>query len=66
MAEGAVTKLSPKEYAELRIRRFPKLSPQLVYYYLRNGKLKSEQCICGRLVVDVAEADEFFEGKWHA
>ena len=64
MADGAATKLSPREYAQLRRKRFPKLSPQLVYYYLRTEQLTAETCICGRPVIDVQEADEFFEGKW--
>jgi hypothetical protein len=54
-AEGA-TKLSPREYALLRGKK-----PQLIYYYIRHGKLKKEQCICGRSVIDVAEADIFFK-----
>jgi hypothetical protein len=57
-------KLSPREYVQLRRKLYPKLSPQLVYYYIRNGKLKDETCICGRRVIDVAEADAFFEERW--
>jgi hypothetical protein len=56
-AEGA-TKLSPREYGLLR-----GIKPQLVYYYIRTGKLELEHCICGRKVIDVAAADEFFKGK---
>lgn len=55
-AEGAV-KLSPREYALLRGKK-----PQLVYYYIRKGKLELEQCICGRNVIDVEAADTFFRG----
>lgn len=61
---GDAQKLSPREYARLRRGKWQKLSPQLVYYYIRNGKIKQENCICGRVVIDVASADEFFEGKW--
>jgi hypothetical protein len=54
-AEGAA-KLSPREYALLR-----GMKPQLVYYYIRKRKLTLEQCICGRNVIDVALADQFFK-----
>jgi hypothetical protein len=47
-----VGKLSPREYAKIR-----GIAPQLVYYYLRTGKLKEERCVCGRKVIDVAAAD---------
>jgi hypothetical protein len=53
-AEGA-TKLSPREYGLSH-----GIKPQLVYYYIRKGDLKLETCICGRHVIDVAMADEFF------
>lgn len=59
-AEGA-TKLSPREYGRLR-----GIKPQLVYYYIRKGELKPEQCICGRNVIDVDVADQFFKkGRYH-
>lgn len=51
-----VGKLSPREYGKLR-----GISPQLVYYYLRNKQLEIERCICGRKVIDVKLADKFFE-----
>lgn len=51
-----VTKISPREYGKLR-----GIQPQLVYYHMRNGKVKKEQCICGRTVIDIAAADEFFK-----
>lgn len=41
-------KLSPREFAQL-----VGMSPQLVYYHIRRGKLEKETCICGRPVVDV-------------
>lgn len=52
--EGA-EKLSPREYGKLR-----GISPQLVYYYIRNKKIDLEPCICGRKVIDVEETDKFF------
>lgn len=52
--DGTV-KMSVREYA-----KFKKMQPQLIYYYLRTGKIKEEACICGRKVIDVASADEFF------
>jgi hypothetical protein len=59
-ADGAV-KLSPREYALLN-----GIKPQLVYYYIRKKAkggegIQLEQCICGRNVIDVAAADEFFK-----
>lgn len=56
-ADGAI-KLSPREYAILRGKK-----PQLVYYYIRRGKLTLEECICGRGVIDVEAADKFFGGE---
>lgn len=50
-----VGKLSPREYGKLR-----GISPQLVYYYIRNKQLDIELCICGRKVIDVVLADKFF------
>ncbi|HVI79001.1 MAG TPA: hypothetical protein VM715_12730 [Candidatus Acidoferrum sp.] len=58
-ADGA-TKLSPREYALMRGKR-----PQLVYYYIRTGKLSLEKCICGRNVIDVEAADAFFNAGAH-
>jgi hypothetical protein len=52
--EGA-EKMSPREYA-----RFRKIAPQRVYYYIKNGRIKLEECICGRRVIDKAAADEVF------
>jgi hypothetical protein len=56
-----VGKLSPREYAKLR-----KITPQLVYYYLRTGKIKEERCICGRKVIDVATADSYLASQQEA
>jgi hypothetical protein len=59
-AEGA-TKLSPREYGLSH-----GIKPQLVYYYIRKGELKLEDCICGRHVIDVEAADMFFKKGSHA
>jgi hypothetical protein len=56
-AEGAA-KLSPREWASLR-----GITPQLVYYHIRAGHIKPETCICGRTVIDVEAADEFWKTK---
>jgi hypothetical protein len=57
--EGA-TKLPPIQYAKLR-----GIYPQKVYTALRNNKLEWSRCECGRRVVVVEEADEYFKlGKW--
>jgi hypothetical protein len=56
-AEGA-TKLSPREYGRLK-----GIKPQLVYYYIRTGKLTLEVCICGRHVIDVESANAFFQPR---
>lgn len=57
--EGA-TKLPPIQYAKLR-----GIYPQKVYKAIRDKKLEPTKCDCGRKVVVVEEADEFFKlGKW--
>jgi hypothetical protein len=58
-------KMSPKEYAASRSRRTGTIvQPQNIYYYIRRGDLSLEACeCCGRLVVDVKLADEFFDGR---
>jgi hypothetical protein len=54
------TKMSPREYGKSR-----GISPQLVYYHIREGRIKKERCECGRSVIDVDRADEFFKkGKY--
>lgn len=47
--------LSPRDYAKLR-----GMTPQLVYYHIRVGHIIKFPCECGRPVIDVAEADEYF------
>ena len=57
--EGA-PKMSPIDYAKLR-----GLYPQKVYAAIRAGRLAPTRCDCGRKVVVVEEADEYFKlGKW--
>jgi len=50
--------LTPREYAKAR-----GMNPQLLYYYMRTGAVKSEFCKCGRRVVNVKETDEALQTK---
>jgi len=52
--EGA-TKISPRDYGKMR-----GISPQLVYYHIRQGHLTKEVCNCGRSVIDIDLADKYF------
>jgi hypothetical protein len=47
--------LTPREYA--RLRHF---TPQNIYHHIRNKHIEVELCRCGRKVIDVKKADEFF------
>jgi hypothetical protein len=47
--------ITPVEYGRLR-----GIAPQLVYYYIRNKKLATQICPCGRRCVVKEEADEHF------
>lgn len=49
------SKLAPIEYGRLR-----GISPQLVYYHIRQSHIEVERCLCGKKVVDVKKADEYF------
>lgn len=51
------THATPIEYARAR-----GMAPQKVYYALRNhrDKLNTEQCKCGRRVLDITLADNYF------
>lgn len=49
------TKMTVIDYARAR-----GLQPQLVYYYVRTNKIKQEKCVCGRWVIDIVGAEEFF------
>ena len=51
-------KLSVRDYA-----RKHKIQPQLLYYYIRRGYIKEEDCVCGRPVIDVESADKYLRGK---
>lgn len=53
--------LSPRDYAKMRSTPDSKIAPQMVYYYVRTGKLEMLRCVCGRKVVNVKEADAVFE-----
>jgi hypothetical protein len=58
LTKAGLLKMSPIEYARAR-----KLQPQLVYYYIRAGHIKSEECICGRVVIDIESADKYLAEK---
>lgn len=49
-------KLSPVDYGKLR-----GIAPQLVYYHIRAKHITISHCDCGRKVIDVQEADDFFK-----
>ena len=55
--DGELTKMTPRDFARTR----KGLQPQLVYYYIRTGKIKQEKCVCGRWVIDIRAATEFFD-----
>ena len=57
-AHNGITKMSVREYALAR-----GIQPQLVYYYVRQGYINDEPCICGRKVIDVKSADEYLAKK---
>lgn len=57
-AHDGVIKMSVREYAIAR-----GIQPQLIYYYVRSGYIKTEPCICGRMVIDVKSADEYLALK---
>lgn len=46
-------KLTPREYAKLR-----DISPQLLYYYIKQNVLILEYCACGRKILDVSQTDK--------
>jgi hypothetical protein len=47
--------ITPVEYGRLR-----GIAPQLVYYYIRNKKLATQICPCGRRCLNKEETDEHF------
>lgn len=59
-----VTKLTPIEYAKHRsVATGTIVQAQLIYYYIRKGNLRLEDCACGSRVLDVQTADEFFDER---
>lgn len=51
-------KLSPVDYGRLR-----GIAPQLVYYHIKAKHITVSRCDCGRRVIDVKEADDYFAEK---
>jgi hypothetical protein len=58
LTQSGILRMSPIEYARKR-----GLQPQLVYYYIRAGHIKVEDCICGRPTIDIASADAYLAEK---
>lgn len=52
------THMTPRDFAKLQ-----GVSPQLVYYYIRTGKIESQQCLCGRKVIDKEQARQVFDAR---
>lgn len=47
------------EYATpIQFAKTKGIAPQRIYYLIRSGKLASERCKCGRLVVAIRAAEE--------
>lgn len=55
------SKLTPREFARLQ-----DMAPQLVYYYIRNGVLTTEECLCGRRVLDVEASTAALQARQEA
>jgi hypothetical protein len=55
---GDARLLPPREFAKL-----VGVAPQLVYYYIRTGKIEVVVCDCGRKCVEVAPAREFMGNR---
>jgi hypothetical protein len=54
-------KATPIDYARLRSRtEGVPFAPQKVYYAIRHQRLKLEDCVCGRHVIDINKADIHF------
>jgi hypothetical protein len=57
LAQQGIVMMSVREYT--RARRIS--SPQLVYYYIRRGRIEEQSCpCCGRKVINIKQADEVF------
>jgi hypothetical protein len=50
--------ITPVNYAKVR-----PITPQLVYYAIRNKKLKTHVCNCGRRCISKDGADDFYRAK---
>jgi hypothetical protein len=57
-AGQGLAKMSVREYAKAK-----DMQPQLLYYYIRTGKIAVETCVCGRKVIDVNSANDFLEER---
>jgi hypothetical protein len=51
-------KVTPVDFAKRYGRG---LQSQLVYYYIRTGKINQGTCSCGRKVIDREQATQFFD-----
>ena len=51
-------KMAPTEYARMR-----NLSPQLLYYHIRQDQVKVDICDCGRKVIDIESTDKALKKK---
>ncbi len=50
--------LKPRDFAKLI-----GVAPQLVYYYIRNGRIVSQQCLCGNKVINKKQAKMVFDTR---
>lgn len=50
--------LKPRDFAKLI-----NVSPQLVYYYIRNGRIESQQCLCGNKIINRKQAQHIFNTR---
>ena len=58
-AREGLTSMTVIEYARAR-----NIQPQLIYYYIRTGKIEQKPCgECGRKVIDVKTADDYLTVK---
>jgi len=57
-ARDGLIKMGVREYALAR-----GIQPQLLYYYVRQGYIDTESCVCGRKVIDVKSADAYLVEK---
>lgn len=50
--------LKPRDFAKVI-----GVAPQLVYYYIRNGRIESQQCLCGNKVINRKQAQHVFDTR---